>query len=73
MFRQKKIAGLLEKEIFKIVTSEDVPSNTHIFDSHFVNKINNPGIDQVYEKSCFVIQAHNDKNKNLVLMQSPAI
>lgn len=66
--KPKKIAGLIEKRVFKVVNSEDVQSNTQIFNSCFVNKINNLDIDNAYEKSHFVIQAYNNKVKNLVQM-----
>ena len=71
--RQKEIAGLLEKGVFKVVTTEDIPSNSRIFNSRFVDEIKNPGTDKAYEKSRLVVQAYNDKDKNLVLTQSPTI
>ena len=71
--RQKEIAGLLEKGVFKVVTTEDIPSNTRIFNSRFVDEMMNPGTDKAYVKSRLVVKADNDKDKNLVLTQSPAI
>lgn len=71
--RQKAIAGLVEKRVFKVIISEDVPSNTQIFNSCFVNEIKNPGSDKAYEKKRLVVQAYNDKDKDLVLMQLPTI
>ena len=53
--RQKKIAGLLEKDIFKVVTSADILSNTQIFNSRYINKIKYVGIDKAYEKSKLVV------------------
>lgn len=73
MFRQKKIARLLKKKVFKVTTSKDVLSNIQIFNSHFVNKIKNVGTDKAYDKNCLVVQAFNNKDKNLILMQSPTI
>ena len=52
---QKEIAGILEKEIFKVVSFENVPSNTQIFNSRFVDKIQNPSNNKAYEKSRLVI------------------
>lgn len=73
VFKQKEIVGLLKKKVFKVVTFEDVLSNTQIFNSRFVNKIKNLGIDKAYKKSRLVVQAYNNKNKNLILTQSPII
>ena len=72
-FRQKKISKLLEKEIFKIVNSENVFVDTHIFNSRFVDEIKNVDIDKLFEKSRLIIQAYNDMNKELVLTQSSII
>ena len=71
--RQKEVTRLLEKEVFKVITFKDVPSNTRIFNSHFVDKIKNLGTDKAYEKSRLVVQAYNDQEKDLVLTQSPTI
>ena len=71
--RQKEITGLLEKGVFKVVTSKDVPSNARIFNSRFVDEVKNAGTDKAYEKSRLVVQAYNDQEKDLVLTQSPTI
>ena len=71
--RQKEIAGLLEKDIFKVVTSADISSNTRIFNSRFVDEIKYAGTDKAYKKSRLVVQAYNDQEKDLVLTQSPTI
>ncbi len=71
--KQTEIAGLLEKEVFKVVTTEDIPSHARIFNSRFSDEIMNPGTDKAYEKSRLVVQAYNDKDKNLVLTHSPTI
>ncbi len=65
--RQKKFAGLLEKVVFKVVTTEDIPSNVQIFNFRFVDEIKNPGTDKTYEKSRPVLYSYNDKDKNLLL------
>ena len=49
--REKEIAELFEKGVFKVVTSADIPSNTQIFNFRFVNKIKHIGTDKAYEKS----------------------
>lgn len=65
--RQKKIAGLLEKSIFKFVTSVNILSNTQIFDSCFVDKVKHTSTDKAYKKSRLVVQAFNNQEKDLVL------
>lgn len=67
-FRQKKIAKLLEKDVFKVVTTDSILSNAQIFNSCFVNKIKNLGTNKMYKKSQLVIQAYNNKEKDLTLM-----
>ena len=71
--RQKDIAGLLEKGVFKVVPTDSILSNAQIFNSRFVDEIKNPGTDKAYEKSRLVVQAYNDKEKDLVLMQLPTM
>ena len=71
--RQKEISGLLEKGVFKPISYDEVPPNTRIFNSRFVDEIKNQGTDKAYEKSRLVVQAYNDSNKTLVLTQSPTI
>ena len=71
--RQKEIAGLLEKGVFKVVTSVDISSNTQIFNSFYVNKIKHADTDKAYKKSWLVVQAYNDQEKDLVLTQLPTI
>jgi hypothetical protein len=71
--RQKELTGLLEKGVFEITKLADVPQGARLFNSRFVDKIKNKGTDKAYEKSRLVIQAYNDKEKELVLTQSPTI
>lgn len=65
--RGKEIARLHEKGVFKVVNTEDIPSNAQIFNSHFIDKIKNLGIDRAYEESWLIIQAYNDQEKDLIL------
>lgn len=71
--KQKKIARLLEKDVFRVVTTINIPINAQIFNSHFINKVKNTGTDKAYKKSWLIILAYNDQEKELVLTQSPAI
>ena len=73
LLRQKEISGLLEKEVFKLVNLKDMPADTHVFHSRFVDEIKNASTNKVFEKSRLVVQAYNDLNKDLVLTQSPII
>ncbi len=76
---QKEIQGLLEKDVFKVVTldkdvtPEEVPSSTQVFDSRFVDDIKDPCTDKAYEKSRPVVHVYNDEKKNLVLIHLPKI
>lgn len=53
--KQKKIIRLLEKCVFRVVTTADIPTNVQIFNSRFVKKIKNASIDKAYEKSRLVV------------------
>ena len=55
--RQKEIAGLLEKGVFKVVISADIPNNTQIFNSHSVDEVKHAGTDKASEKCWLVVQA----------------
>ncbi len=71
--RQKEITGLLEKDVFKVVTGGDILSNARIFNSRFVDELKHAGTDKAYEKSRLVVQGYNDQEKDLVLTQSLTI
>jgi hypothetical protein len=66
--RRKKINGLLEKNIFKIVNTKNFPKSIRIFNLCFVDEIKYPGTDKVFEKSRLVVQAYNNQGKDLVLI-----
>ena len=53
--RQKKIASLLEKKVFQLVDSQNVPTDAYIFKSQFVDEIKNAGTEKTFEKSCLVV------------------
>lgn len=71
--RRKEIDGLLKKEVFKIISISEVPKDTRIFNSRFVDKIKNAGTATAFEKSRLVVQAYNNQGKEMVLTQSPTI
>ena len=71
--RTKEINGLLEKGVFEIVDISTVPEGTCVFNSRFVDEIKNKGTDQAFEKSHLVVQAYNNQENELVLIQSPTI
>lgn len=65
-FKQKKIAKLLEKKVFKAINSKKILKNIDSFNSYFVIKIKNLYINKTNEKSQLVIQASSN-NKNHIL------
>ena len=71
--RQNQIAGLLQKDVFRIVSPKKIPSNTQVFDLYFIDEIENPCTNKAYDKNRLVMQAHNNEKKNLVLTQLPTI
>ena len=53
--KQKKIARLFEKDIFKVVTSTDILNNIQTFNFYFIDKVKHVSTDQAYEKCQLVI------------------
>jgi hypothetical protein len=68
--RQKEINDLIEKDVFRSVSKNDVSSDVRIFNSRFVDEIKHFDTDKAFEKSRLVVQTFNDQNKNLMLTQS---
>jgi hypothetical protein len=71
--RQGEINGLLKKGVFQVVNIANIPQGARIFNSRFVDEIKHLGTDKAFEKSRLVIQAYNNRGKDLVLTQSPTI
>jgi hypothetical protein len=71
--RRTEINGLLERGVFVPVDEKDIPPGTRIYTFRFVDEVKNRGTDKAYEKSRLVVQAYNDREKTLVLTQSPTI
>ena len=67
VFKQKKVNGLLNKNVFEIV--ESISSNVRVFKSRFVDEIKNAETEKTFEKSRLIMQIYNDKKKKLVLTQ----
>jgi hypothetical protein len=44
-----------------------MPEGIRIFNARFVDKVKNPGTERAFEKSRLVMQAYNNKEKQLVL------
>ena len=70
---QKEINGLMEKGVFWVVPVSQVPRNTRIFNSRFVDEVKNIGTAAAYEKSRLVVQTYNDHEKETILTQAPTI
>ncbi|KHJ35434.1 hypothetical protein EV44_g3664 [Erysiphe necator] len=66
-----KAATILEKEVFIEVKPLDVPTNSRIFKTSFVDDIKHRGTEKEYTKSRLVVQMYKDDEKNSVLTQSP--
>jgi hypothetical protein len=71
--RQKELQRLLEKGVFQIVNLEDVPRDSRIFKTRFVDKIKFASTTRAYDKSCLVVQGYSDTDKTRILTQAPTI
>lgn len=49
VFKQIEINGLFEKKVFKIVTTDNISSNTRIFNSRFDDEIKTSGTNKAYK------------------------
>lgn len=68
--RQKKIEELFEKDVFKVITPEEVLSNTQVVNFLFINNIKDSCTNKANKKSCLVMHAYNNLKKNLMLIHS---
>lgn len=71
--RQKEIDGLIASNVFEIINVEDIPENSRIFKTRFVDQIKHEGTPEAYYKSRLVVQAYNDTDKQTILTQAPTI
>jgi Reverse transcriptase (RNA-dependent DNA polymerase) len=71
--RQKEINGLFDHGVFEVVDVSDLPADSQVFRSRFVDEIKFAGTDKAYEKSRFVVQGYNDEGKSQILTQAPTI
>jgi hypothetical protein len=71
--RHAEVMGLIEKGVFEEVNPDEIPEGTRIFNSRFVDEVKHSGTPKAFEKSRLVVQAYNDREKDLVLTQSPTI
>jgi hypothetical protein len=69
--RYKEVISLLEKGIFEV--AGNIPKGICIFKARFVDKVKNKGTSKAFEKSRLVVQAYNNNEKSLVLIQSLTI
>ena len=71
--REKELHDLLERTVFVIVDHSDVPKDTRIFGTRWVDTIKNEGTPNAFAKARLVVQAYKDQGKRSVLTQSPTI
>lgn len=61
------IAGLMKQETFRIVLKRRISENAKLLRGRFLSVIRNYGTDDEVLKPCFVVQAHTDEEKNLLM------
>ena len=71
--RRKEINDLLNKGVFDVIALTNVPTGVRLFNSRFVDEIKNPGTSAAFEKSRLVVQAFNDRGKEMIMTQSSTI
>jgi hypothetical protein len=47
--RQKEINGLIDRDVFELINISDIPEGVRIFNSRFVDEVNNAGTDKAFE------------------------
>ncbi|RDW58864.1 hypothetical protein BP6252_13340 [Coleophoma cylindrospora] len=68
-----EIDGLIAKGVFEFAYYDPVIHTGRVFGSRLVNEVKGKNTAAPYEKSRMVIQAYNDKGKEVILTQSPTI
>ncbi len=68
--RRKEINNLLKRRVFELIIIETVSWDIRIFNFRFVDEIKHLSTSDAYEKFRLVIQAYNDQNMTLILIQS---
>ena len=72
--QRQEIKSLVANGVFEFVKYDpDKYSGIRIFNSRLVNEVKGKATSTPYEKSRLVIQAYNDKGKELILTQSLTI
>ena len=56
-----------------VIMEKDVLQGVRIFNLYFINKIKHPSTNKAFKKLRLIIQAYNNKGKDLVLTQLPTI
>ncbi len=62
--------GLFDKGAYEIVIAEDVPDGGNILGGRFVLTIKNKNTGEMYYKARYVVQCHNDREKNRLVNNS---
>ena len=70
---RKEIDDLIKRGTWKVVCRSEVPDDANILGGRFVLAIKNPDTDEVIYKARFVVQGHKDKDKDLLIHDSPTI
>jgi hypothetical protein len=66
--QQQEINGLIVREVFEFVQYNlNKHSGVRIFNSRLVNKVKEKATNSPFEKSRLVVQAYNNKGKELIL------
>lgn len=68
--RRNEINGLQEIGTIKVFSITDIPSNSRIFNSRFVDDIKQPDTNKAFKKSTLVVQRYNDKGKSKIITQA---
>jgi hypothetical protein len=72
--QRQEINGLIARGVFEFVQYDPIKhSGIRIFNSRLVNKIKGKTTNTPFEKSRLVVQAYNNKGKELILTQSLTI
>ena len=53
--RSKEVKGLLEKGIFKVILTTNIPTSIRVFKSQFVDKVKNKGTNKELLKSRLIV------------------
>ena len=73
LLNERKFDGLVKRGTWTVVSRKVVPKGSNILNGRFLLAVKNKGTEDEAYKARFVVQGHRDREKNLLVHNSPNI